>query len=68
MYQYKWEHLSAAPSVTLAPSCIRRVRIRRPQSGAAIRRHRGEALDASQRFRGLRPSDQQALLEFLRSL
>jgi len=34
----------------------------------AIARHRGEATDAAQRFRGLPPGDQKALLEFLRSL
>jgi len=80
MYQYKWEHLSAAAfqstmnKVRTAPLWGLRMRTRLMHDGAsvtlgaAIRRHRGEALDASQRFRGLRPSDQQALLEFLRSL
>ena len=36
--------------------------------GDAIRRHGEEALDTVRRFKALPPSDQKALLEFLRSL
>jgi CxxC motif-containing protein (DUF1111 family) len=80
MYRYQWEHLSMAAfpttqnKVRTAPLWGVRLRTRLMHDGAsvtlgdAIRRHRGEASDASQRFKTLTPSDQDALLEFLRSL
>jgi CxxC motif-containing protein (DUF1111 family) len=34
----------------------------------AIQRHRGEARDASERFRKLTPNEQQQLIAFLNSL
>jgi CxxC motif-containing protein (DUF1111 family) len=80
MQRYTWEHFSAGafPStmnkVRTAPLWGVRLRTRLMHDGAsvtlgdAIRRHRGEALDAAQRFKGLPSADQKAVLEFLRSL
>jgi CxxC motif-containing protein (DUF1111 family) len=80
MYQHEWKNLSmtAFPAtqnkVRTAPLWGVRLRTRLMHDGAsvtlgdAIRRHRGEARDATQRFMALSASDQEALLEFLRSL
>jgi CxxC motif-containing protein (DUF1111 family) len=80
MYTVQWKNLSMAafPStqnkVRTAPLWGVRLRTRLMHDGAsvtlgdAIRRHSAEARAEAQRFKALPPSDQEALLEFLRSL
>jgi CxxC motif-containing protein (DUF1111 family) len=78
--QYQWKNLSTLAfqttqnKVRTAPLWGVRLRTRLMHDGAsvtlgdAIRRHAGEARDAARQFKALPPSDQEALLEFLRSL
>jgi CxxC motif-containing protein (DUF1111 family) len=80
MYRYKWERLSMSGfhstmnKVRTAPLWGVRLRTRLMHDGEsvtlgdAIRRHRGEAEDVTRRFKELPPADQEAVLEFLRSL
>jgi CxxC motif-containing protein (DUF1111 family) len=80
MHQYRWENLSTAAfqstqnKVRTAPLWGVRLRTRLMHDGAsvtlgdAIRRHGGEAQDAVREFKTLPAPDQEALLEFLRSL
>jgi CxxC motif-containing protein (DUF1111 family) len=80
MSKYKWKNLSTAAfqstqnEVRTAPLWGVRLRTRLMHDGAsvtlgdAIRRHRGEASEEARRFKALPPSDQEAVLEFLRSL
>jgi CxxC motif-containing protein (DUF1111 family) len=80
MYRYKWERLSmpgfhsTMNKVRTAPLWGARLRTRLMHDGEsvtlgdAIRRHRGEAEDVTRRFKELPAADQEAVLEFLRSL
>ena len=80
MYKFTWAHFSATAfqqtrnKVRTAPLWGVRLRTRLMHDGAtvtlkdAIARHRGEAAEEAKRFKALSPSDQGALLEFLRSL
>jgi len=80
MQKYQWKNLSRAAflstqnRVRTAPLWGVRLRTRLMHDGAsttlgdAIRRHGGEAADATRRYKALPPSDQEALLEFLKSL
>src|SRR5947209_13498449 len=79
-YQVTWEELrlerfhGAANKVRTAPLWGVRLRPRLMHDGAsltlrgAIVRHRGEASDVSNRFAHLTPSDQEAIIVFLKSL
>jgi len=79
-YQITWEALrperfrSSANKVRTAPLWGIRLRPRLMHDGAtltlraAIARHRGEASRVTQRFEGLPPGDQRAIVEFLKSL
>jgi len=80
MYKISWKNLSpdefqkTRNKVRTAPLWGVRLRSRLMHDGAsvtfpdAIVRHQGEARRAARRFQKLSPSDQEALLEFLRSL
>src|SRR5467141_457397 len=79
-YQVTWEELrlerfhGAANKVRTAPLWGVRLRPRLMHDGAsltlrgAIVRHRGEASRVTRRFEGLRPGEQKAIVEFLKSL
>jgi CxxC motif-containing protein (DUF1111 family) len=80
MYQYSWKNLSiseynnTANKIRTAPLWGVRLHSRLMHDGAsvtlldAILRHRGEASHVTEKFRKLKPSEKDALLEFLRSL
>jgi len=80
MEQYKWNNFSTGAfqttqyRVRTAPLWGVRLRTRLMHDGAsvtlgdAVRRHGGEAKDAARQFKALPAADQEALLEFLRSL
>jgi CxxC motif-containing protein (DUF1111 family) len=80
VYQTVWREFSidsigrTRNKVRTAPLWGVRLRPRLMHDGAsltlrdAIVRHRGEASDVSNRFAHLAPSDQQAIIEFLKSL
>jgi CxxC motif-containing protein (DUF1111 family) len=80
MYRYKWDRLSPAAftstmnKVRTAPLWGVRLRTRLMHDGDsvtlgdAIRRHRGEAEEVTRRFKELPAPEQEAVLEFLRSL
>jgi CxxC motif-containing protein (DUF1111 family) len=80
MYQVTWKNLSISEfnntgnKVRTAPLWGVRLHSRLMHDGAsvtlldAILRHRGEAEDVTEKFEKLKPSDKEALLEFLRTL
>jgi CxxC motif-containing protein (DUF1111 family) len=80
MYQIQWENLSlegfanTQNKVRTAPLWGVRLRPQLMHDGQsvtlsdAILRHLGEAVQVTERFRKLKPNDQEALIEFLRSL
>jgi CxxC motif-containing protein (DUF1111 family) len=80
MHEVSWKNLSTGAfqstqnKVRTAPLWGVRLRGRLMHDGKsvtlgdAIRRHRGEALEEAQKFKGLPAADQEAVLEFLRSL
>ncbi len=69
-----WEFQRSANKIRTAPLWGVRLRTRLMHDGLsvtlvdAIRRHRGEASEVRRRFQSLSKNDQEALLEFLRSL
>jgi CxxC motif-containing protein (DUF1111 family) len=80
MYQIQWKnlsletHRSTANKIRTAPLWGVRMQPMLMHDGAsltfrdAIVRHRGEASDVTKRFEKLSPADQEAIVEFLRSL
>jgi CxxC motif-containing protein (DUF1111 family) len=80
MYQITWKNLSipefhnTANKIRTAPLWGVRLHSRLMHDGAsvtlldAIRRHRGEAAQVTEKFEKLQPGEKEALLEFLRSL
>jgi CxxC motif-containing protein (DUF1111 family) len=80
MYQITWKNLSipayesTANKIRTAPLWGVRLHSRLMHDGAsvtlldAILRHRGEAEHVTDKFEKLKPSEKEALLEFLRSL
>jgi CxxC motif-containing protein (DUF1111 family) len=80
MYKTQWEKFSiescrsSANRMRTAPLWGVRLQPMLMHDGAsltfrdAILRHRGEASDVTKRFEKLSPADQQAIVEFLRSL
>jgi CxxC motif-containing protein (DUF1111 family) len=80
MYQITWKNLSipefnsTANKIRTAPLWGVRLHSRLMHDGAsvtlldAIQRHQGEAEHVTEKFEKLKPSEKEALLEFLRSL
>ncbi len=80
MYQITWKNFSiseynnTANKIRTAPLWGVRMHSRLMHDGAsvtvldAILRHRGEAEHVAEKFQKLKPSEKEALLEFLRSL